>query len=145
MEKIVVNNIMATTYEDGTCWVEYKVGDKLGYIISDKITEKDSFDELGVKFNKIIKDQLTGKPDISSCGEFLAGIIEDCRQSDNEMWFVETEDLEDVHCIDPENQEKFLEDLEEDIKRLGLSEYIRVKEDCNAVTVYGGVITMFLF
>ena len=145
MVKVVVNNIMETSYGDGSCWVEYRVGDKLGYLLSETNTEKDSFDGLSDELNELAKDQLINKPDISSCGEFLSGIIEECRQSDNEMWFVETEDLEDIHSIDTDKQEKFLEDLEKDIEGYGLSEYIKVNDDGIPVTVYGGVITKFLF
>lgn len=147
MVEVLIEKVNETTYEDGTVWIGYTVGDKLGYEISSLIKSDCNLKDLEETVNRFkeIKDIFVNKPIVSDCGEFLAEIINDCRQSDNEMWFVEYEDLEEVHNIAPNCQEQFLKDIDNRISELGLDDYIKVHEDGCAVTVYGGVITKFLF
>ena len=77
-----------------------------------------------------------------TCSPYLASIIQDCLQSENEMWFVEDDDEEFEELNQDEN---FLPNLELEVKKLGLEYYIRFEEDDCHITVYGGVITKFLF
>lgn len=147
MNNVKIEKINETTYEDGTVWIGYSVGDKTGYEISTIVKQNSNIDDLTKFVNKFeeVNNIFVNKPTVDSCGEFLAKIINDCRESDNEMWFVEFEDLEDIHGIAFEAHDQFLEDLDERIVDLGLQGYINTNEDGCAVTVYGGVITKFLF
>ena len=142
MKNIEIFRIMDTTYEDNTSWIEYRVNDKFGYEIIDGEEQEHNKEQIEKVFNGIepINDMLANKKSINKCSDFLRTIIEECRQSDNEMWFVEYEDLEDI-----EDKEKFLLGIEDEVMMLGLQDYIRFHEDEAAITVYGGVITQFLF
>ena len=137
MEKIKVQRIMETTYEDGTYWIEYLVNDKkLGYEISEEI-EEDIVKELqnwiyNKKFNS---EQLTKKKDIEECSSCLAEIIEQCRQSENEIWFIEEDEI----------TEEEVKKLEDEVNKLGIEDYVTFYEDGCVITVYGGIITQFLF
>ena len=142
MKNIEIFRIMDTTYEDNTTWIEYRVNDSFGYEIIDGEEQEHSKEQIEKVFNGIesINDMLANKKSINKCSDFLRTIIEECRQSDNEMWFVEYEDLEDI-----EDKEKFLLAIEDEVMMLGLQDYIKFYEDEAAITVYGGVITQFLF
>ena len=142
MKNIEIFRIMDTTYEDNTSWIEYRVNDSFGYEIIDGEEQEHSKEQIGKVFNGIesINDMLANKKSINKCSDFLRTIIEECRQSDNEMWFVEYEDLEDI-----ENKEEFILKLDDEIFELELGDYITINEDGVAITVYGGVITQFLF
>lgn len=72
---------------------------------------------------------------ISECSELLAEIIEECRQSENQMWFVEfgTMKLGNVKRI------------KEEVKKLGLEDCITFLEDDCLITVYGGVLDEIIF
>lgn len=132
MCKVNIKRVMPTSYEDGTWWIEYVVNDRLGYEISDCNSA-----------SHLKEDSLVNKPVIDICSDFLKNIIEECRESENEMWFVEQTDLNDFVHFD--EQEQFLKELQEEVQSLGLEEYITFFEDDAVVTVYGGVITRFLF
>ena len=142
MKNIEIFRIMDTTYEDNTSWIEYRVNDSFGYEIIDGEEQEHSKEQIEKVFNGIepINDMLANKKSINKCSDFLKTIIEECRQSDNEMWFVEYEDLEDI-----ENKEEFILKLDDEIFELELGDYITINEDGVAITVYGGVITQFLF
>jgi hypothetical protein len=147
MGNIKVQRIMETTFEDGTVWVEYRIldKDKVGYMISNKITTQDSVESVEKKLNELVSDQLSDKPLHDDYEEPIKSLILECLQSENEMWFVEFEDLEEDFDV-PENlHDDYLDRLDEDIEKVGLSDYIKIKEDGCAITVYGGVITMCLF
>ena len=142
MKNIEIFRIMDTTYEDNTSWIEYRVNDSFGYEIIDGEEQEHNKEQIEKVFNGIepINDMLANKKSINKCSDFLRTIIEECRQSDNEMWFVEYEDLEDI-----ENKEEFILKLDDEIFELELGDYITINEDGVAITVYGGVITQFLF
>ena len=61
------------------------------------------------------------------------------------MWFVEWEDLEEILSNDEGDIKSFLAILKDEVEKLELSDYIKFEEDGVAITVYGGVITKFLF
>lgn len=145
--KINVLNITETSYEDGTCWAEYYFKNKLGYFISSEIDEDTSIEDMNNKINGDIEiyNKLITKKNIKECGEYLASIIEECRQSENEMWFVEYEDLNKFIGYNKEKQAEFLEELEKEVSELKIEEYIIFHEGRIVITVYGGVITKFLF
>ena len=126
--------VMETTYEDGTSWVEYICNGKYGYEIIEDIKEIKRFNEI----------QISNKPNLNICSNYLAEIIEECRQSENEMWFVEWKDLEEILSSDESYIKSFLDVLKDEVVKLELSDYIKFEEDGGAITVYGGVITKFL-
>ena len=111
--------ISETTYDDNSYWITYEINGNVGYEI---VHQKPILDE--------------------ACSPYLASIIKDCLQSENEMWFVEDDDEEFEELNQDEN---FLPNLELEVKKLGLEDYIRFEEDDCHITVYGGVITKFLF
>lgn len=132
MCRVQIKRIMPTSYEDGTWWIEYAINDRYGYEISNYNSA-----------SHLKEDNLINKPVIDVCSDFLKYIIEECRESENEMWFVEQTDLNDFVHFD--EQKDFIENLRDEVQSLGLEEYITFYEDEAVVTVYGGVITEFLF
>lgn len=146
MKNIKINRIMETTYEDGTCWIEYevKIENKpyFGYVITDKVTEETPINEVEDAINNDPKilSELVSKPLISTCSDYLELLVEECRQSENEMWFVDYEDMEDLEVT-----QEMLDSLAEEVAGKDLSLYVVVDDKEYAVTVYGGTITKFLF
>ena len=147
LKEIKVYRVMETTYEDGTCWIEYNVNNEVGYEITEDYSEGEENAIEGIYNSESFdKEKLINKPSINVCSKYLAKIIEECRQSDNEMWFVEYEDLEkELNTTEKDIIEKFLIDLQEEVVKLGLNNYITFGEDGCEITVYGGIITKFLF
>ncbi|HBJ1651322.1 hypothetical protein FDA33_10060 [Clostridium botulinum] len=129
MPKVIITNISKTTYDNETYWIEYKVNDKFGYEISSEDRE--------FKFN----DKFINKKDLSICSSYLKSIINKCLESDNEMFFEEYEDFNKI--ISGDNT--FLDKLKKEIAALGIQDVIIFDEDGCAITVYGEVITRFLF
>lgn len=136
--KEVINN------EDGYCWVEYVVGNKYGYeLVTD---EMKNCSVLQTIYNSILNKAITTKPNVKDCKNgYLAKIIGNCMQSENNMWFCEYEDIAEIVGSDEKKQQLFLEKVEKEVENLGLKGYISFNEDDAAITVYGGVITKFLF
>lgn len=146
MKKITVDKITQTTYEDGSNWIEYQVDNQYGYEL-DYVAEEgmEEVTEKAYNTNEKLNSKAVNKPSINECSNFLKEIIEECKQSENEMWFVEFEDLKEIYDIEEKNQEKFLEEIMEEVKKFDLQESITFYEDNAAVTVYGDSITKFLF
>lgn len=141
--KVKIKNIMDSAYEDGTRWIEYLLDEEfLGYIDSwdlssiVEVVAEGMEEEIQyyVDCEEINLVNLVKKRKISTILPELAELIEKCRQSDNDMWFVEEEDIDDVT----------LEKIEAEVERLELEEYIEFGNDA-AITIYGGIITRFLF
>lgn len=147
-KEIKVDRIMETTYEDGTSWVEYRTPQGcFGYEITEDYEEGDE-EELEKEINKdeVTYNGMLDKKHISQCSDFLEEIIEECRQSDNEMWFVEFRDLEkELKTDEKDIIDNFLLKLQKEVHDLGIKDYITFYEGEIAITVYGGVITKFLF
>lgn len=144
-EKIKVVDITETTYEDDTQWIIYEVGGKYGYEIGRNLDKSDikPLEEI-YNDNKKLKYDFINKKKISDCDIYLVRLIEECRQSDNEMWFLEYEDINEFFkgCQSIKNQ---INIIQQEVDRLGLNNYIRFFEDDCLITVYGDVITKFLF
>lgn len=144
MKKIIVMNIMDTDYEDGTVWVEYDVYGNLSYRQTDKFTDDDiekAQKEIDDAQNDVNQDrnlyaEIAYKPHISICSPYLAEIIEECRCSDNNMWYVDEGEMPDY--VDKK-------ELEKEIDKLGLWNYVSVDYDGYDVVVFGGVVTKFRF
>lgn len=145
---ISVLKIEATTYDDCSIWIEFfdRNTGLYSYEISYEYTS-DSIEEINNDLiNGSIKlDQesfknsidLFNKKELSSCSEDLRDLIESCYQSENEMWFVEYDDIElvDYNLIA----------LMEEVEDLKLSNYFEFDNGDAYITVFGGVITEFLF
>lgn len=139
-EEIKIDNIMETSYEDGTSWVTYKTpAGAIGYLITE---EHESGDEelLEKEINSAefqwAYNQMLDKKDINSISIELAELIEECRCSENEMWFVEQDD---------EMEGYMMTALAYEVHELGLDDYVKFNEGGCKITVYGGIITQFLF
>lgn len=93
-----------------------------------------------------LNKKLTSKPYLSVCDDNLKDYIEECRQSENEMWYITSEDLEEEFGDDQEAKDKYIEKLQEEVEKLGINKYIEFyQDDYDIVVFYGGIITQFLF
>lgn len=150
--KIIIDNITKTTYEDGSCWIQYcneivggdlSVTNKVGFVITDKVTvntDKEILENL-INSDETLLKRCLEKPYYKDvCSEFLANLIIECLQSENEMWYVDYDDMEELEVT-----QEMLEDLKRETGRLGIREYVSIDDGEYAVCVYGGVITKFLF
>lgn len=133
--EIKLKEIAETTFENGTSWIEYEWKGKTGYILTEEYHEGDEEKAQAWLIDNLV--EAVGKPSLEACSEYMAELIKNCRQSDNEMWFVEYEELE---------EEGFdLEALENEAEKLGLSFYFEFDNGDCAIAVFGGIITKFLF
>ena len=95
-----------------------------------------------VELNK----KVTSKPYLSVCGDDLKDYIEECRQSENEMWYITSEDLEEEFGDNQEAKDNYIKKIQEEVEKLGVNEYIEFyQDDYDVVVFYGGIITQFLF
>ena len=132
-----VERIMETTYENGTYWIEYTTDGQYGYELNTRFKPGDEkkLQELIIAGEYNV-DKMECKPSIGACSERLGGYIKECLESENEMWFVEND--EEI------SQEEILE-IAKEVEKLGLEQYVTFyKDDCK-ITIYGGIITEFLF
>ena len=146
-EKINILDILDTTYEDNTQWVEYCINGKYGYEIESNISGSDMI-LIEKKYNDIRnKKNLIEKKNIDECSMYLHRLIEECRQSENEMLYIEYEDIESFFdmCKSIEDIENAILGLKKEIHNLKIYDYIVFDENDCLITVYGDVITRFLF
>lgn len=137
MNNVKVNSITYTTYEDGSVWLEYKTNRGISYEIDYELCEgEEDIAQNMLNNNPDLQLRVLDKPTLSVCSDYLAELIEDCLHSENEMWFVEFEDL-------PDNID--LDDIEDEVCRLGLDGYVETYTNDCAITLYGGIITKFIF
>lgn len=135
-KRIKVTGIFETSYEDGSYWIEYLVGNRQAYEITNKL--KDGDEE---KLQKLIDGKafdtsvLVNKKDVNECCDILRDVVYDCKHSENDMWFLDEGELE---------QEQ-IDELMKAVDDMELHEYIEVDTDTGEVTVYGGAITKFIF
>lgn len=144
MENVIINDIFKTTYDNQTCWVSYSVSDKVGYEIINK-RNQDNIERLQLlcNTNKRLNGKYTIKNYLSVCSNYLQEIINECLHSENEMYFVEYEDLDEV--VSSSERDSFINNLKLEAAYLDIQDYVRFNEDGCAITVYGGLITLFLF
>ena len=148
MKNIEIRRITETSYGDSTCWIEYLVKNEdgynfnLGYEITDKVTDESPISEVEDAVNNDPErlNKLSSKPLFSTCSDYLELLIKECMESENEMWFVEYEDMEDLEVT-----QEMLDSLAEEVAGMDLKLYVVVDDGECAVTVYGGIITKFLF
>ncbi|WP_315074443.1 hypothetical protein [uncultured Clostridium sp.] len=141
---IKINEIYNTTYRNGTSWLSYNCMGKTGYeIINERNqSEKQRLQELCNRSGYLNK-KLTNKNIIDVCSSYLQYIINKCLESEEEMYFVEAESLNGL--IPEDEQASFLDTLIEEVVNLKIKDFIKFDEDGFAITVYGGVLTQFLF
>ena len=134
MKNITLDYTIETSYEDGTFWAGYTVGDRISFEI---LTEEQEAELTEQEKIELTAKRLHEKLDINQCSEKLRELINECRYSDNDMWFVEEGEIE------PEE----LEAISEEIANLpeDLQEYFEIESWGVELTIYGGVITEFLF
>lgn len=152
MENVIKNiNIIESTYKNDN-WIEYEIGNFKGY-------ELDEIDlgmegEIEKKYNSVeIRKKLLNKISIDKCSEFLRYLIIECTKSENDMFFVEYNELKDIDVVgglfDSINEVddlldcNIIKELDEEIDKFGLDGYIEYGSD--NITVHGGIITEFLF
>ena len=62
------------------------------------------------------------------------------------MWYITEEDLEEEFGNNQEAKDNYIKKIQEEAKKIGVSEYVEVYENSDDVVVfYGGIITQFLF
>lgn len=162
MKKIEVLRVMETSYEDGSYWIEYMVNGLYGYEIiydiqnieqikSDKEIIK-RIDNARIYYQRLfntdteLNKKLTSKRKLSSCDSELKHYISECLESENEMWYITEEDLEEEFGNNQEAKDNYIKKIQEEAKKIGVSEYVEVYENSDDVVVfYGGIITQFLF
>lgn len=131
LQTFTITRIQKTGYDDGTYWIEYRTNaGHYGY-------------ELLEEGQEIV--DIIGKPNLSVCSKITQELIENCLESENEMWFVEQDEIDEYIETYEKTQSELIEEIETDINQFELSDYIKFNEDGCIVTVYGGIITKFEF
>lgn len=143
MKNIIINSITETTYENNTSWVNYKINNKEGYqLINDLFEGAENIIHSLVNRNIQMNNIYAHKKCISICSSYLQDIINGCLQSENEMFFVEYDDLKNKIS---DEDDTFLDNLKQEVVDLNIQDVICFDEDGCAITVYGEVLTRFLF
>lgn len=152
MKKLEINWISETTFEDGSYWLSYSVytenGRDCGYFgyerifnVDDEEYAKDCFKTVldsNSEISKLMIEKLSNKQYVDDvCSIELSRIIRECHGSDNEMYFVEYDDMDEETVL------KIMDEVE----KLGanIKEHFSFGDNDCWITVYGGVITDFLF
>ena len=162
MKNIEVLRVMETSYENGSYWIEYNVNGLYGYEIvydiqnieqikSDKEIIK-RIDNARIYYQRLfntdteLNKKLTSKRKLSSCDSELKHYISECLESENEMWYITEEDLEEEFGDNQEAKDNYIKKIQEEVEKLGVNEYIEFyQDDYDVVVFYGGIITQFLF
>ena len=146
MNKIKNIKTYETTYEDNTYWVEYEFQDNhKSFVAYDIVNGKNTVKELEKEYNDDVLDsKITNKIKQLDLSKDLFELIYECLTSENEMWFIEWDELYKKYET-KEEINVWLNELQKEVEKLGLDEYIKFNEDGCAITVYGGVITQILF
>lgn len=140
---IKVQRVMETTFENDTFWIEYQYNGAISYEISSSVDENTDIKilEEAINSNPKLIEKYTNKPHIDSVtNPILKNVIIECLQSDNEMWYVDYDEMEEESIT-----EEDLVNLKADVFNLKLKEDISVDDGEYAICVYGGVITELFF
>lgn len=131
----ISTTVLETSYGDNSFWVGYSFYDlALGeQVYSYEIIELEEFPKK-IKFKrKTLLRSIKEKE--------LARLIIECMQSDNDMIFVEKDEFSETEISEIKNQVQTLGEIVPEI-----NEYIAYdEEDDVAITIYGGIITLFEF
>lgn len=162
MKKIEVLRVMETSYENGSYWIEYSVNGLMGYEIVYNIQDIELIkspkeiikrvDNARIYYQRLfntdaeLNKKLTSKCKLSTFDSELKHYIEECLESENEMWYITEEDLEEMFGNNEDVKNNYITKIQEEAQKLGLEEYIEVnKNDDDVIIIYGGIITHFLF
>lgn len=141
---ISITNISQTSYDDNTSWVTYvtKKGYKGVILCSSDYNKEQISDTLNILTD--YKEYLINKPHIKETGDFLQKIFSELLSSENDILF-----LQENYISDSDNK---IEDiffklisLDKDIKKFNLEKCFSFFEDGDIITVYGGLLSKFLF
>lgn len=124
----MIKKITETTFENNTYWVEYCTHDYTSY----EIVENNDIEYC----TKLISSKsINNKINIISCNPLVANLVNECLSSDNEMLYIEYDEI---------TNEK-LDIIIEEVIKLNLSDLITFDENDCAITVYGEILTRFFF
>lgn len=141
---IKVTKFVDFTHGSKTRLIEYKYNDKIGYEFINNPYITLSNIELGLYEHEGEDiDRLVMKKSFDLCSWYLKEIITKCIKSDCKMLFI-TYDDELFNCLCDEYA-NFKLNLIKEVDKLGIGKYIKFDKDDCAITIYGGVITQFLF
>lgn len=150
MLKLEINSIDETTFEDGSYWLSYTVytenGRECGYFgyetvlnVDDEKNLRDCFKtliETDSEISRLMIEKLSNKPYVNNvCSNELCEIVRECHGSDNEMYYVEYDDMDEETVLK----------IRDEVEKLGIEDHFSFGDNDCWITVYGGVITDFLF
>ncbi|MBQ3422507.1 MAG: hypothetical protein IJH34_12805 [Romboutsia sp.] len=130
MKDLRIKYVMETSYEDSTYWVGYSINN----LHSIALVEADNNLE-AINETVAIYDTVADKKSLEVCSDLLRGLILECSASDNDMLYVDEDEITD----------KEVKQLQEEISNLGLGGYVEFYNNDTSVTFYGGIITEFSF
>lgn len=135
MNNIRIMSVTESSFEDSTYWVEYECNKGTAY----DLIEGKNIEDVRATFELLLDDNkevenLVNKPCISNYSKVLKEVVTGCFE--NDMYFMGEYDITD----------KELSELEQEIKKLKLDDYIDFwSDDETPITAYGGIITKFTF
>ena len=131
MKDLRIKYVMETSYEDSTWWVGYSIGDIHSIAIIEAPTKLEAINE-----TLSIYDTLADKRDLKECSDLLQDLILECNSSDNDMLYVESDDI----------TKEQVDQLQNEVLKLGLENYVDFyTEDETPVIIYGGIATEFKY
>lgn len=139
--EITITSIDKTTYEDGTHWINYTYKNAKGeeYLGIELTSSYQKGDEKELQDiidgEKVNTKYMMDKPLVKETVKVFKDLLINTLHSDNEMWFVEYGEL----------SEEEIKLVEKEAERFNVQDYVKFDEDDCAVTIYGGIITKFLF
>jgi len=135
LARLEIEHYAKTTLQENSHWIMYRCEDgkktlKSWLIVSDEASDEEIEQQISAHISK--RGGVGKFPNINELQDFLMESIIACHNSDNEMLFVEQEDMGDLGRYN-------LADIEDCIGQHKLGEYLRLGEDGAFLTVYGGV------
>lgn len=139
-----------TTYEDGSYWITYDLTDNIYSYELFTPTEidptfnpqTDDVTPLAERYLQSLNPAtLANKPQLETCSDFMQDLINETKQSQNEMWYVDPEMAEDDGITDEK-----IEELQQEIEQLGIENYFEFGDGSlgeDVIIVFGGAITRF--
>lgn len=134
MSNITLLEQIDTEIGEYTVWQHYTCGETNSFVLLyDEDTEEH-------EIINIIENKLPHIIDLSSLSPYLQELINNCNQSFNDMWFIESDD--DFYLS---QSEEFKIALMEEVKRNNLDNYIVFNEENCLITLFGDetLITVF--
>ena len=131
MKDLRIKYVIETSYEDSTWWVGYSIGAIHSIALIQAENKLEAINE-----TIAIYDTLSDKKDLEECSDLLKELILECNASDNDMLYVENDDI---------SKEK-IDQLQKEVSNLGLENYVDFyTEDETPIIIYGGIATEFKY